>query len=74
MKRSRPIRPTSISRWSNTVPSRALNTTRYTYVWNGWADGETEQPRTMGSEVTALLRKNANKAEDSAYPDYAERA
>jgi uncharacterized sulfatase len=55
-------------------PSRALNTTRYTYVWNGWADGETEQPRTMGSEVTALLRKNANKAEDSAYPNYAERA
>lgn len=55
-------------------PSRALNTTRYTYVWNGWSDGETVQPRTMGSEVTALLRKNANKAEDSSYPDYAERA
>ena len=55
-------------------PSRALNTTSYTYVWNGWSDGETEQPRTMGGEVTALLRKNANKAEDSSYPNYAERA
>ena len=55
-------------------PSRALNTARYTYVWNGWSDGETEQPRTMGSEVPGLLRKNAKHAEDEAYPDYAERA
>jgi arylsulfatase A-like enzyme len=55
-------------------PSRALNTPRYTYVWNGWSDGETQQPRTMGTEVPALLRKNAKNPEDSAYPDYAERA
>lgn len=55
-------------------PSRALNTRRYTYVWNGWSDGETTQPPTMGSEVPALLRKNADKAEDGSYPDYAERA
>ena len=31
-------------------PSRALNTLRFSYVWNGWSDGETRLPK----EITSL--------------------
>lgn len=54
--------------------SRALSSEQFTYIWNGWADGTTKLPRTMGGEVTGLLRKAANNPEDTAYPDYSERA
>ena len=37
-------------------PSRALSSNQYTYIWNGWADGKTPLPRTMGGEVAWLLR------------------
>ncbi|MHC4251608.1 MAG: sulfatase-like hydrolase/transferase [Planctomycetota bacterium] len=54
-------------------PSRALNSARHTYIWNGWADGTTETPRSMGGEMAALLRRCAEDPEDRTYPDYRKR-
>ena len=50
-------------------PSRALNTTRYTHVWNGWPNGETQQSRAMGEEVKGLLKQYAATAEDQSYTE-----
>ncbi|MHC5055348.1 MAG: sulfatase-like hydrolase/transferase [Planctomycetota bacterium] len=54
-------------------PSRALSSARFTYIWNGWADGTTELPRSMGGEVAALLGSLAGESEDRTYPDYRRR-
>ena len=48
-------------------PSRALNTTQFSYVWNGWANGSATLPRTMLGELQWLLGKYHDK------PSYAER-
>ncbi|MEO0415048.1 MAG: sulfatase-like hydrolase/transferase, partial [Verrucomicrobiota bacterium] len=46
-------------------PARALSSSNYTYVWNGWSDGETQLPPSMGTEVSNLLKKSSS--------DYSER-
>ena len=55
-------------------PSRALNTTKYSYVWNGWADGEAKLPKEMGGNVSRLLVKFAENQQDKNYPNYKEKA
>lgn len=37
-------------------PSRALSSNRFTYIWNGWSDGSTTTPPSMGNEVASLLK------------------
>jgi N-sulfoglucosamine sulfohydrolase len=54
-------------------PSRALNSAKFAYIWNGWADGATRTPKSMGGELAGLLRRCAGESEDEAYPDYRER-
>jgi len=54
-------------------PSRALSSTRFTYIWNGWSDGKTTLPNTMGVELRNLLREYADDPEDKTYPDYRQR-
>ncbi len=51
-------------------PSRAINSARFSYIWNPWSDGERNLPRTMGGAVSQRLKKHANNPEDSDYPDY----
>lgn len=36
----------------NYRPMRAINTRRYTYIWNGWADGRREIPLEMSASQT----------------------
>ncbi len=55
-------------------PSRALSTARYTYVWNGWSDGQTTTPPSMGTELINLLLDANKNAEDTIYPSYKARA
>ncbi len=54
-------------------PSRALSSTQYTYIWNGWSDGTTEVPNTMGEELRILMGKYALDQEDKNYPEYEQR-
>jgi N-sulfoglucosamine sulfohydrolase len=54
-------------------PSRALSSIQFTYIWNGWSDGTTKVPNTMGEELRTLLRKYAEDQEDKTYPDYNQR-
>ena len=53
--------------------SRAINTTKFCYVWNGWSDGERELPRTMRGELSFLLEKASKNPSDSEYDSYDER-
>ncbi|EDM26420.1 heparan N-sulfatase [Lentisphaera araneosa HTCC2155] len=55
-------------------PSRALNNTRFSYVWNGWADGDAQLPKQMGGAVSHLLNKHSKNQLDKNYPDYKKRA
>ena len=55
-------------------PSRALNSERFSYVWNGWSDGETNLPGTMGGNVSHLLKKFSKNQADKDYPNYKARA
>ncbi|MCH2205531.1 MAG: sulfatase [Lentisphaerales bacterium] len=55
-------------------PSRALNTLRFSYVWNGWSDGETRLPKEMGGKVSQMLKKYSQNQQDKSYPDYKEKA
>ncbi|HEV2296768.1 MAG TPA: sulfatase [Tepidisphaeraceae bacterium] len=42
-------------KFDNYRPSRAIHSTRYTYVWNGWSDGKNEIPLEMSS--SRMIRK-----------------
>ncbi|MDD7984953.1 sulfatase [Lentisphaera marina] len=55
-------------------PSRALNNTRFSYVWNAWSDGHTQLPKEMGGAVSHLLNKHSKNQLDKNYPDYKKRA
>ena len=39
-------------KFDNYRPMRAIHSTRYTYIWNAWADGKNEIPDEMSSEQT----------------------
>ena len=43
---------------------RALHSSRYTYVWNGWADGRNEIPLEMsaGQAIRRILRETGHTA------------
>lgn len=67
--------PNLFQRHEQYRPSRGLSSIGYTYIWNGWADGKTELPGSMGanSEIPDALGKNAENPNDKDYPDYAQR-
>ena len=50
-------------KFDNYRPSRAIHSTRYTYVWNGWADGENEIPAEMsqGQTIRKILRATGHE-------------
>lgn len=55
-------------------PMRALHGQRYTYVWNGWADGETKIPMVMGGERSPAISILSNlESAGPLYPDPSER-
>ena len=56
-------------------PSRALSSRQYTYIWNGWADGASTIPESMGanSEFRKALDDKRGNPRDEDYPDYSER-
>jgi hypothetical protein len=51
-------------------PSRSLNNKDFSYVWNGWADGNRSLPRTMLGEFHSLLPTLAKNSLDLDYGDY----
>jgi N-sulfoglucosamine sulfohydrolase len=54
-------------------PSRSLNNKDFSYIWNGWADGNRSLPRTMLGEFHWIVTKLAGKKTNLAYGDYIER-
>ena len=40
-------------------PSRALSSTDFNYIWNGWSDGNASLPRSMLGEFANFLRTNS---------------
>ena len=42
-------------RFDNYRPMRAIHSTRYTYIWNGWADGKNQIPLEMSA--SQMIRK-----------------
>jgi N-sulfoglucosamine sulfohydrolase len=56
-------------------PMRALHGQRYVYVWNGWADGETEISMVMGGKGSPAISILSNMQDAGPfYPDPAKRA
>jgi N-sulfoglucosamine sulfohydrolase len=53
-------------------PSRALNSRRFCYVWNGWADGNTPLPKTMLGEFHWILSKMTKTSTNSVMANYLE--
>ena len=53
-------------------PSRALNTGRFCYLWNGWADGNTTLPKTMLGEFHWILSKMTKTSTNSVVAGYLE--
>ncbi len=58
-------------KFDNYRPMRSIHSTRYTYVWNGWADGKNQIPMEMssGQRIRKLLRATGHekRAEFEAY-------
>ena len=52
--------------FDNYRPARAIHSTRYTYVWNGWSDGRREIPEEMSSDQTLRKILRATGHEDRA--------
>jgi N-sulfoglucosamine sulfohydrolase len=56
---------------NNYRPMRAINTTRYTYIWNSWSDGKREIPLEMsgGQAVRRILYEtgHASRADFEKY-------
>jgi arylsulfatase A-like enzyme len=50
----------------NYRPMRAVHSTRYAYVWNGWADGKNQIPLEMSSSQTIRKILEATGHEDRA--------
>jgi arylsulfatase A-like enzyme len=53
-------------RFDNYRPMRGLHSTRYTYVWNGWANGTNEIPMEMSSSQTIRRLLRATGHDDRA--------
>jgi N-sulfoglucosamine sulfohydrolase len=53
-------------RFDNYRPMRAVHSTRYSYVWNGWADGKNEIPEEMSSHQAIRRILRATGHEDRA--------
>ena len=51
-------------------PSRALNSNKFCYVWNGWADGNMHLPKTMLGEFHWILNEMTKTSTDSVTTDY----
>jgi N-sulfoglucosamine sulfohydrolase len=51
-------------KFDNYRPMRAINSTRYTYIWNGWADGKKQIPVEMsaGQTMRKILRATGHEA------------
>jgi N-sulfoglucosamine sulfohydrolase len=58
-------------KFDNYRPMRAIHSTRYTYIWNGWSDGKNQIPLEMSASQTIrkILRAtgHAERAEFEAY-------
>ena len=50
----------------NYRPMRAIHSTRYVYIWNGWADGKNQIPLEMSSSQTMRRILRATGHEDRA--------
>ena len=53
-------------KFDNYRPMRAIHSTRYTYVWNGWADGKNQIPLEMSASQTIRRILRATGHEDRA--------
>jgi N-sulfoglucosamine sulfohydrolase len=55
--------PDLADKFDNYRPMRAIHSTRYTYVWNGWADGKNEIPEEMssGQAIRKILRATGHE-------------
>ena len=53
-------------------PSRALNTRRFCYIWNGWVDGNTPLPKTMLGEFHWMLSEMTKSSTHSVIAGYLE--
>ena len=54
-------------------PSRSLNNRDFSYVWNGWADGNRSLPKTMLGEFHWMITKLAGNKANSTYENYIEK-
>jgi arylsulfatase A-like enzyme len=58
-------------KFDNYRPMRAIHSTRYTYIWNGWADGKNQIPLEMSASqaIRKILRATGHedRAEFEAY-------
>jgi N-sulfoglucosamine sulfohydrolase len=53
-------------KFDNYRPTRAIHSTRYTYVWNGWANGVNQIPAEMSSDQAIRKILRATGHEDRA--------
>jgi hypothetical protein len=53
-------------KFDNYRPMRAIHSTRYVYVWNGWADGKNQIPLEMSASQTIRKILRASGHEDRA--------
>ena len=63
--------PELAQRFDQYRPSRALNGGRFSYLWNGWADGNLTLPRTMLGEFHRMLGQG--ELEDSELRTFIEK-
>jgi N-sulfoglucosamine sulfohydrolase len=63
--------PELARRFDQYRPSRALNGGRFSYLWNGWADGNLTLPRTMLGEFHRML--DQGELEDSELRTFIEK-
>jgi N-sulfoglucosamine sulfohydrolase len=54
------------NKFDNYRPMRALHSTRYTYIWNGWANGRNKMPLETSSDETIRKILRATGHEDRA--------
>jgi N-sulfoglucosamine sulfohydrolase len=59
------------NRWDNYRPMRAIHGARYSYIWNGWADGRNKMPleTSSGETIRRILRAtgHSDRADFEAY-------
>jgi N-sulfoglucosamine sulfohydrolase len=56
-------------RFDNYRPMRAIHGNRFTYIWNGWANGKNKMPKETSSTIGSILRAtgHADRANFEVY-------